>query len=350
MINLKHLFSEHNYYYSRILQELAFRTGGAFGRPSGVISILTNHCNARCVHCRSWELPHINNEMTIDEWKNTFYELRRWLGPVFLSITGGETLIKEGAIELAEYAANLGFRVEYLTNGYVMDTDKAEKLVRSGVKRITISIDGSNPQIHEKVRGRKGFFEKATKALKMLVDEKERQRRDMEIWGKTTIMSINVEDLPNIVLLAQKIGITGVKFQSIEPIYYSEQQGNPEWYKDNPLWINNLDILSQSIQRLRELKTKDYPIINTIENLNIIEDYFHNPEKLAYKIFSQDFNKKPKECRDWIGSLQIMPDGGLKMCHWMKPFANAKDGSIHKAWKNRARCWKSPCPYILNKC
>ncbi|MEW6418498.1 MAG: radical SAM protein [Nitrospirota bacterium] len=331
MKDYKTLLYDLNYYYARLLRELAYLTGGSFGKPTSVIALLTNRCNARCVHCHSWKLPHIE-EMTTEEWKKTFHELRRWLGPVFISITGGETLLKKDAIDLSEYAAQLGFWVEYLTNGYLMDMAKAKELALSGIKRIKISLDGSQPDIHNKIRGRKGFFEKATYALQSMAEERDRWNKGLKLWGKTSIMSLNVEDLPNIVVLARDLQIDGVEFQALEPVYYSKQLGDPNWYKDNPLWITDLNALSGSIQRLKELKNQGYPVLNSLENLDLIEKYFIDPEHLSYKVHSHEYNKKKNECHSWLGALQIMPDGGIKMCHWMKPFANARDGHIRRAW------------------
>jgi MoaA/NifB/PqqE/SkfB family radical SAM enzyme len=336
-----------NHYHSRLLQELALRTDGSFGKPTGVIILLTNRCNARCVHCLSWELRSQTHEMTTHEWEKTFDELRKWLGPIFISITGGETLLRKDSILLATYAAELGFWVEFLTNGYLMTPQLAEELVESGVKRIKISLDGSKPDIHDKIRGKNGFFVKATEALQRLGEEKNRKRRELEIWGKTTVMSFNMEDLPNIAMLVRQLGIDGVQFQSLEPVYYSDQLRDPKWYQGNPLWITDLERLSGAIQELRELKARGLPIINTIENLDLIENYFYAPEELAFKIHSHDYHKKDKRCRSWIGDLQILPDGGMQMCHWMNPFANAKSGMLKRAWRSRDRCWRKPCPYLF---
>lgn len=334
-----------NHYYARFLQELAYRTGGSFGRPTDAIILLTNRCNARCLHCHSWKLPHLE-EMTTEQWKGAFRELRKWLGPIFISMTGGETLLRNDAIDLAHYAADLGFWVEYLTNGYLVDVTKAKRLVQSGVRRVRISLDGSRPEIHDKVRGREGFFRNATDALRSMAEEKRESGRTVQVLCRTTIMSLNVEDLPNIAILARDLGIDGVEFQALEPVYYSDLVGDLNWYKDNPLWITDLDRLSHGITRLKELKTQGYPILNSFENLDLMQNYFSVPEELAFKIHSHEYKKKKRECRSWLGGLQIVPDGGMKMCHWMKPFANAKDGHIQKAWRNRFQCWKSRCAYI----
>lgn len=338
-----------NHYYSRFLQEMAFRTKGAFGKPTSVIVVLTNRCIARCIHCHSWKLPIDSQEITTQEWERVFDELRTWLGRVFVAITGGETLLRNDSVQLAKYASKLGFWVKFLTNGYLMNPEVAEQLIQSGVKRVEISLDGSHPEIHDRVRGRDGFFLAVTEALKTLIEEKKRQKKDIKIWAKTTVMSLNLDDLLNIAKLVRELEIDGVEYQAVEPIYYSEQMNDPRWFENNPLWVTDLKKLSEVVQQLRGLKNQGYPIINSDENLNLIEEYFYAPQRLSHKIQSHDYRKKYGQCRSWIGGLQIMPDGGMKMCHWMKPFANARDGNLKRVWKNRDRCWKQVCPYIKDE-
>lgn len=339
-------FVDANYYYSRVLQEVARKTGGAFAKPTYVIFLLTHHCNARCLHCESYNVPTPEHEMTTDEWKNTLDEARDWLGPIDVSFTGGEALLRPDAIELVEHAAMLGFQVELLTNGFPVFGDRAARLAHSGLKRVTMSVDGSTRELHERTRNRKGFYERVISALSSFVSERDAHNLDIEIWAKTAIMNINVNDLPNIARLAKEIGITGVKYQALEPTYYTEQLDDPKWYLKNPLWVTNLNDVSNSIKELKALKAEGYPILNSNENLDLIENYFRDPEGLAFKVHAHEYSKKKPECRDWLGTLQIMPDGGMKMCYRMEPFANARQGSLKKAWMKRAKCWQTDCGYI----
>jgi MoaA/NifB/PqqE/SkfB family radical SAM enzyme len=80
------------------------------------------------VHCYSWKLDSADSEMNTAQWENAFYELRKWLGPIFISITGGETLLRKDSVVLARYAARLGFWAEFLTNGYLPNSEVANKL------------------------------------------------------------------------------------------------------------------------------------------------------------------------------------------------------------------------------
>ena len=339
------VYKKINHYYSRILQESAFHVGGKFGKPSEVILLLTNRCNARCVHCYSWKMPTTDDEMNYDQWRKTLDQLRSWLGPIFLSMTGGETLVKKNGIRIAQHACSLGFEVEFLTNGYILDSKKACDLVQTGVSKIKLSLDGSKAEIHNRIRGRENFFQRMVQAFENLVLAKDDLQLKPAIVAKTAIMSYNVHDLPNIVQLAYKLGIQGVEFQAVEPIYYSDQLDNPHWRDSNPLWVNDLDVLSSSINTLIELKKANYPISNSIENLDLIKNYFSQPDELAYKIHSHQYKRKTRKCRA-ISGLQIMPNGDLKMCHWMDPFGNAINDGILKSWKKRFPCWKHDCSYI----
>ena len=336
------------HYRTRILQELSLRSGYALSKPTGCIALLTNRCNARCVHCHSWKLPKGQQELSTAEWENTLDQLRSWLGPVFLSLTGGETLIKKDALHLARYASSKGFWTEFLTNGYLMDCEKAGILIQSGVKRIKVSLDGSIARIHDLIRGRDGFYEHAVGALKMLAEEKKRDPGNTTIiWAKTSIMSYNINDLSNIAEMAKELGICGVEYQALEPVYYTAQLRDRKWYLDHPLWIKDLQEAMRAIDKIKTMKSKGFPIVNSQDNLDLIKAYFQDPGGLAYKVHSHEYKKKKPKCSSWIGGFQVMPDGGLKMCHFMEPFAYVKDGKIKELWRERTRCWKTECGYIL---
>jgi MoaA/NifB/PqqE/SkfB family radical SAM enzyme len=276
--------------------------------------------------------------MTTDEWLWTLEQLRKWLGPIFLSVTGGEVLLRKDAIDIVTHAARLGFWVEFLSNGWVLDEEKAKRLVNSGIKRMKISLDGSEKHVHDQVRGVKGFYERSSRALQFMAEQMRASGRNLQIYAKTTIMNINVEHLSGIVHLAKRLGIYGVEFQALEPIYYSDQQDDPEWYKDNPLWIDNYGRASRAIGELKQLKAAGYPIINSMENLEMIEAYFLDPAAQAHRVHSHDYKRIKPECHDWAKGLQIDPTGDMRMCHWMEPFGNAMDGNLQKMWKHRSSC------------
>jgi len=333
------------HYLNRALQELSFLSRTSIAKPSSVIVVLTNSCNARCLHCHSYKIEKNPRELTAKGWGKVFGELRHWLGPVFLTLTGGEPLLRKDALSIVEHATRNGFWVEFLTNGYAVDSAIAERLIRSGVKRVTISMDSTSPDVHDKIRGRTGFHEKARNAIRMLVEQNRIQGGDTAVRLKTAIMSLNLHDIVNIPPLAKELGAEGVLYQALEPVYYSGQFQDENWFESNDLWIKDLAALDVSVGKIKSLKADGYPVLNTAENIDMIRHYFADPKGLSRKVRTQQYKWKTKECRSWLG-LQIMPDGGMKMCHPMEPFANARDGRLARSWDSRSPCWKNRCEIL----
>lgn len=81
-------------------------------------------------------------------------------------LTGGEPLLHARAIEIAEFAHNLGFRTVLLTNALVVDEQVAERLARS-CDQITVSLDSAIPALHDLVRGQ-GTHEQVVRSIKCL--------------------------------------------------------------------------------------------------------------------------------------------------------------------------------------
>jgi MoaA/NifB/PqqE/SkfB family radical SAM enzyme len=311
------------HYITRALQELSFLSRISIAKPTSVIVIMTNSCNARCLHCHSYKLGKNPRELTAKGWANVFGELRQWLGPVFLTLTGGEPLVRKDALPIVEHATRNGFCVEFLTNGNAVNSAIAERLIRSGVKRVTISMDGSSPDVQDKIRGRVGFHEKARNAVRMLVEQNRIQGGDTVVRIKTAIMSLNLNDIVNIPPLAKELGAEGVLYQALEPVYYSGQFQDENWFESNYLWIKDLAALDVAVDKIKSLKA----------------------DGLSRNVRTQQYKRKTKKCRSWLG-LQIMPDGGMKMCHPMEPFAYALDGGLARSWESRSPCWENRCEIL----
>jgi len=118
-----------------------------FGRIVDYLRIsITDRCDFRCVYCMAEDMTFLPRAqiLTLEE----IYTLAKAfaeLGVKKIRITGGEPLVRKGALELLE---NIG-RIESLnelvitTNGSQLET-LAIPLKNAGVKRINISLDTLN--------------------------------------------------------------------------------------------------------------------------------------------------------------------------------------------------------------
>ena len=159
-------------FYRRCHEGLNYRlrtfAGGRYAsscRPVSIVILLTELCNARCVHCDIWKNRGKEESPELSEWKATLLELRRWLGPVQLVISGGEALMKPYALDLVEYGISLGFFVELLTNGFWDDQSRFERLALAEPGRVTFSLDGIG-KTHSLIRGRSISLRRLREAFK----------------------------------------------------------------------------------------------------------------------------------------------------------------------------------------
>ena len=115
-----------------------------FGRTVDYLRIsITDRCDFRCVYCMAEDMTFLPREqiLTLEEI-HTLAKAFAELGVTKIRITGGEPLVRKGALELLE---NIG-RIESLqelvitTNGSQLET-MAMDLKAAGIKRINISLD-----------------------------------------------------------------------------------------------------------------------------------------------------------------------------------------------------------------
>ena len=131
-----------------------------FGRLITDLRIsITDRCNFRCVYCRSADPENYRDHDEILSWP----ELDR-LARVFLSlgirkirITGGEPLVRDGVEDYLARLHSLGVEdLSMTTNGHLL-ADRCQGLIRSGLRRINISLDSLDPAKFEKITRTKSF-------------------------------------------------------------------------------------------------------------------------------------------------------------------------------------------------
>ena len=125
-----------------------------FGRQITDLRIsITDRCNFRCVYCRSADPENYHPDGKILSWP----ELER-LAKVFLGlgihkirVTGGEPLVRDGVEDFIGRLHALGVvDLSMTTNGRLL-ADRCERLIRSGLRRINISLDSLDPVKFERI-------------------------------------------------------------------------------------------------------------------------------------------------------------------------------------------------------
>jgi radical SAM protein len=179
-------------------------------RPFIIFWELTRACLLACKHCRAkaQTKPH-PNELSTEECFRVVDQITSFGKPYpLVIITGGDPLMRSDLFEILNYMASNGLRVAIAFSGTKLATpDKIAKMA-DFVSRIAVSIDGSNPQIHDYFRGKTGTFEISMQILDIA--------RDIGLSAQinTTVTRHNIEDLPNIldICLAKEVEMWDVFF------------------------------------------------------------------------------------------------------------------------------------------
>lgn len=119
-----------------------------FGRKVDYLRIsITDRCDFRCVYCMAEEMIFLPRAqiLTLEEIYNLAQAFAE-LGVKKIRITGGEPLVRQGALDLLQDIGSIASLKELVltTNGSKL-TEMAQDLKKAKVKRINISLDTLDP-------------------------------------------------------------------------------------------------------------------------------------------------------------------------------------------------------------
>jgi heme b synthase len=169
-------------------------------QPRLVAWEITRSCNLNCVHCRaaSGRGPY-SGELDTEKCLEVLDQIVQTGKPIII-LTGGEPLLRKDVFKLAQYGTDLGLRVVMATNGTLLTQAIAEELTASGIKRVSISIDGADAQEHDQFRKVPGAFLGALDGIELL------KSRGIEYQINTTVTKHNLHHVGKILDMAIELG------------------------------------------------------------------------------------------------------------------------------------------------
>jgi len=143
----------------QILRDLKVQIQPESIRPEFARIIVTRNCPLRCQMCTFWR-----------RWKSdpSFKEIKYWIdeladfGVKEISIGGGEPFIRKDLPDIVDHIKSYGIRCGITTSGWMVDS-----VPLAPADHYEVSIDGPIPEVHDKIRGRPGSWEKAVKTVKL---------------------------------------------------------------------------------------------------------------------------------------------------------------------------------------
>ncbi|HEX3396466.1 MAG TPA: radical SAM protein [Steroidobacteraceae bacterium] len=165
---------------------------------------LTERCNSRCVTCDYWR--HGRADMNLDAVRRLLPSLKR-LGTQVVLLSGGEPLLNPEWPSIADALRAAGLKVWLLTSGLAL----AKHARRAGelFDAITVSLDGTDPQTYQAIRGLDAF-EKVCEGIRATA------HHGVAPGLRVTVQRTNFRQLPVFVGMAKELGARQVSFLAVD--------------------------------------------------------------------------------------------------------------------------------------
>ncbi len=295
--------------------------------PKTCLLTVTNSCVLRCKMCNLWQLNTSEREIDLDDMKRFVDSLAVFdSSPLEVHLIGGESLIKNGILDLIRYISGKGSRTVITSCGYTIDEETAQRLVDAGLSMLNLSLDSLDPAVHNFLRGKADSHQRLMRAIDHLAHCKKNKLR----LGINTVMS--AYNLDGIIELAEWVE----RNDALESIYFMAVMrpfGAPvdwQWYEKKEyawLWPQDAKKVDYVLDRLIDLKQGG---CNKIENacgqLRDFKSYFHAPGTFV----------KDRRCNLTHHAINVNAVGDVYLCFFMEPLGNIRSADIHELWSSPA--------------
>jgi radical SAM protein with 4Fe4S-binding SPASM domain len=278
---------------------------------------LTERCNLSCSHCYQTggkiaelslaEIREVLDEITdmLAAWEES-YQLE--FSPS-LNVTGGEPFLRKDLFEILAEMGSRDFSIYLLTNGTLLDKEKAKKLADLKVKGVQVSIEGPE-EVHDSIRGR-GSFKASSRGISHLL------AAGLKVTLNATLSELNADNFRDMVEIATALGVQRLGFSRLVP------SGR------------GLGLVDRMIDRQ---KLKD--IYDSIFSLptNGLEIVTGDPVASQVRDGTKSGDGGPVAaggCAAGVSGLTLLPDGSVTPCRRLAVVVgNVREDSLREIWAN----------------
>jgi heme b synthase len=172
-------------------------------QPKWIAWEITRRCNLRCVHCRSASEAVVREhpDFSTQEAYGVIDDISSYAKPVIV-LSGGEPLLRKDVFDIARYGTRKGLRMCLATNGVLVNDERCEKIKDSGIRIVSLSLDGSTENVHDDFRAQKGAFRGTVRAAELF------RKHGIEFIINSSFTKRNQEEIPKVYRLAKEMGAT----------------------------------------------------------------------------------------------------------------------------------------------
>ncbi|UCD39506.1 MAG: radical SAM protein [Candidatus Bathyarchaeota archaeon] len=328
------------------------------GAPFQVVWNITRACNLNCIHCYENAGLQGDDELTTAEALRGI-DLLAEAGVLILAFSGGEPTIRPDILKLIRKSADQGMFSAVATNALLFASrKKVKEFKNAGLQFAQISLDGLNPQTHDKFRGVHGAFRKTVQGIKNCVAE------NLFVEVAATATRFNYKEIPDMIEFVEELGVNWFMLYNFVPtgrgVDIIESDLTPEEREDilkvcwNRMKTAGIEVLSTAPQFARvaqeveaiSLTADEAETVNPGEHRGtegkVVPTHFYNP-KLSGQL---------RALADFIGGcgagrfyMSLEPNGDMFPCVFFPHKDAVKVGNLFKddfqsVWRNSKLLWQ----------
>jgi len=187
-------------------------------KPMWIAWEITRRCNLRCIHCRSSSEKEVmgHPDFPKEEAFRIIEDISSYATPVVV-LSGGEPLLRSDVFDIAMYGTGKGLRMCLATNGTLVTDEVCGRIKESGIRIVSLSLDGSKEEYHDLFRNQKGAFAGTLNAARLF------KEHSIEFIINSSFSKRNQGEIPKVYRLAKELGATAWYMFMIVPTGRGEE-------------------------------------------------------------------------------------------------------------------------------
>ena len=178
----------------------------------------TSRCNLTCRTCirNAWDEPL--GYMSPETFQRILDDLAgRNPKPVIFFGGFGEPLMHPAIAEMVQRAGEVAAKVELITNGMLLGEGLSTQLIDAGLNTLWVSLDGASPESYADVRLSESLKSVLQNISRYRELYRQRHGNEAEIGAVFVAMKRNIDELPGLLNLSTRIGITRYMVTNVLP-------------------------------------------------------------------------------------------------------------------------------------
>ncbi len=304
---------------------------------------LTHRCSFRCVHC------YLGDQQSIHQYRDQELDtgtVRRLLdemveaGTLFLTLTGGDPMLRPDFVKIYEYAVRIGLLVSVFCNGTLITDEIVRSFIRYPPRIVEVTLYGATAKTFEAITQKLGSFSACMEGVERL------RRAKVRLRLKTMVMTLNHEELPAMRKIVEEAGMQFRYDCSIIPALPNEDNDGCA----NIISDGGANALKETL-RFRLSPEQAVVVDFSADNLK---------EKLlqlaAQETPTEEPTRKLYHCGAGRSSYHITPYGRMQPCLiTLRPFIDFVVGErrVSDSWKTlreQVAEQKAEADFLCNSC